>query len=176
MKKKNGFTLVELLAVIVVLALIMVIAIPSVLDTMASSRRSTFQEYITKVVTNTETLYTSDSSENGNIAGAGVYVYNIQNDLGYTTTGGYKGYVVVNAEDVDDPHFFVYLWDSNYMTLAWDVTASKMPAADDKTAIQSLNKESVAGLNEFEACKQSSLGGTANGDNCYNRQGYRIVQ
>ena len=29
MKKKNGFTLVELLAVIVILAIIMIIAIPS---------------------------------------------------------------------------------------------------------------------------------------------------
>ena len=32
MKKRNGFTLVELLAVIVVLAIIMIIAIPAVLD------------------------------------------------------------------------------------------------------------------------------------------------
>lgn len=176
MKKKNGFTLVELLAVIVVLAIILVLAVPSVLDTLASARRTTFQEYIEKIVMNTQTKYTSDSSDSGSIAGAGVYVYNIENDLGYTSTGDYKGYVVVNAEDVDEPHYFVYLWDSNYMTLAWDVTASKMPEPSDKTAIQSLNKESVAGLNEFEACKQSSLGTTSNGDNCYNRKGYKIVQ
>lgn len=175
MKKKNGFTLVELLAVIVVLAIIMVIAIPSVLETMANSRRSTFQLYIEKIVKDTTTQYTYDAN-GGAIAGTGIYVYNIEKDLGYTTVGDYKGYVVVNVENVDDPHYFVYLWDSNYMTLAWDVTASKMPKSDDKTAIQSLDKNSVAGMNEYEACKKSALGGTSVGDNCYNRQGYKIVQ
>lgn len=49
MKKKNGFTLVELLAVIVILAIIMIIAIPTVLETMASARRSSFAIYIEKL-------------------------------------------------------------------------------------------------------------------------------
>ena len=34
MKKKNGFTLVELLAVIVILAVILVIAVPKITDTI----------------------------------------------------------------------------------------------------------------------------------------------
>ena len=38
MKNKKGFTLVELLAVIVILAIIMIIAIPAVLQTMESAR------------------------------------------------------------------------------------------------------------------------------------------
>ena len=37
---KKGFTLVELLAVIVVLALIMVLTVPSVLTSMNSARQS----------------------------------------------------------------------------------------------------------------------------------------
>ena len=158
MKKKNGFTLVELLAVIVILAIIMIIAIPTVLETMASARRSSFAIYIEKVVKDTTTQYVYDSN-GGAIAGAGRYVY--------------KGYVVVNAEDVDNPHYIVYLWDSNYMTLSWDVTDQKMPKADDKTAIQSLDKTQVAGLNEYVACK---AGSSATVTNCYNRQGYKIVE
>lgn len=172
MKKKNGFTLVELLAVIVILAIIMIIAIPTVLETMASARRSSFAIYIEKVVKDTTTQYVYDSN-GGAIAGAGRYVYNIEKDLGYTSTGDYKGYVVVNAEDVDNPHYIVYLWDSNYMTLSWDVTDQKMPKADDKAAIQSLDKTQVAGLNEYVACK---AGSSATVTNCYNRQGYKIVE
>lgn len=172
MKKKNGFTLVELLAVIVVLAIIMVIAIPAVLETMASARRSSFALYIGKIVKDTRTQYTYDAN-GGAIAGSGRYVYNIEKDLGYDSVGDYKGYVVVNAENVDKPHFIVYLWDSNYMTLSWDVTDQKMPEASDKTAIQSLDKTQVANLNEYVACK---AGGSGTVDNCYNRQGYKIVE
>ena len=50
MKSKKGFTLVELLAVIVILGVIMIIAIPSVLNTLESSRKSTFSLYAKKVV------------------------------------------------------------------------------------------------------------------------------
>lgn len=42
---KKGFTLVELLAVIVVLALIMVFAVPSILTTMNSAKKKSFQMY-----------------------------------------------------------------------------------------------------------------------------------
>ena len=42
MKKKNGFTLVELLAVVVVLAIILAIAIPRVLKMIETSRKKAF--------------------------------------------------------------------------------------------------------------------------------------
>lgn len=43
MKKKNGFTLVELLAVIVILAIILVIAIPQIIKTIDAARLSAFR-------------------------------------------------------------------------------------------------------------------------------------
>ena len=43
MKKKNGFTLVELLAVIVILAIILVIAIPKITDTIKNSKIASFE-------------------------------------------------------------------------------------------------------------------------------------
>ena len=46
---KKGFTLVELLAVIVVLAIIMLLAIPNVLSVLNVSRRKAFVEFVDKV-------------------------------------------------------------------------------------------------------------------------------
>ena len=43
MKKKNGFTLVELLAVIVILAIILVIAVPKITDTIKNSKKASFE-------------------------------------------------------------------------------------------------------------------------------------
>lgn len=43
MKKKNGFTLVELLAVIVILAIILVIAIPQIIKTIDAARLGAFR-------------------------------------------------------------------------------------------------------------------------------------
>ena len=50
MKNKKGFTLVELLAVIVILALIMSIAIVSIGGVLNSSRRSTFKETAVSII------------------------------------------------------------------------------------------------------------------------------
>ena len=42
-EKKNGFTLVELLAVIVILAIILVIAVPKISDTIKNSKKASFE-------------------------------------------------------------------------------------------------------------------------------------
>ncbi len=42
MKKRNGFTLVELLAVIVILAIILVIAVPQITNTIKNARMGAF--------------------------------------------------------------------------------------------------------------------------------------
>ena len=52
MKKlnKKGFTLVELLAVIVVLAIIMVLTLPTIMNSMNSARQSTFLLYASRML------------------------------------------------------------------------------------------------------------------------------
>ena len=53
--KKNlnnkGFTLVELLAVIVVLVIIMLIAIPIILDSLDNAKRKSFETYTNRILT-----------------------------------------------------------------------------------------------------------------------------
>lgn len=162
MKKKNGFTLVELLAVIVVLALIMVIAIPSVLDAMNKARRSAFVEYAQKAINNTTTEYTFDAS--ATIPGVGIYVYDITQDLGNLHSGSYKGYVVVDATDVDKPRYILTMWDDNYQIVSFD-TSRGYPTTD--TAEITGVTQSTKNLTAIDAC--SAVSST---DPCYNRQGY----
>ena len=58
MKKKNGFTLVELLAVIVILAIILVIAVPQIMNTIDSAREGSMQSSVKMIAASAEREYT----------------------------------------------------------------------------------------------------------------------
>lgn len=57
MKKRNGFTLVELLAVIVILAIILVIAVPQIMKTIEDARRSSMESSAKMVAAAAEREY-----------------------------------------------------------------------------------------------------------------------
>lgn len=57
LKNKKGFTLVELLAVIVVLAIIILIAMPSVLSSMEKARKNSFAVEANEVIRSAQTAY-----------------------------------------------------------------------------------------------------------------------
>ena len=111
--KNKGFTLVELLAVIVILAIIMIIAIPAVLNTMDSARRKSFIEYANKVVLKAEEKYTLRGFDG--LPVNGVIVYDIVNDLDISNTGDYKGYVIVDATESNNKGFYIYLYDKTFL-------------------------------------------------------------
>ena len=97
MKKNKGFTLVELLAVIVILAIIMIIAIPAVLQTMNSARQKAFLEYGLKVYTKFQSKWIEDRDFGGvSIPSDAGIIYYTLDDLGYNSTGDYFGSVQVN--------------------------------------------------------------------------------
>ena len=127
---RKGFTLVELLAVIVILAIIMIIAIPAVLQTMNLARQKTFKEYITKVYTGAQTYQVAQAAAGVANKGASYtvvrttgdkstcYVYDIKN-IGLSSVGDYKGTVVIceNVTSVDaNSNVYIGLKDSNYST------------------------------------------------------------
>ena len=55
-EKKNGFTLVELLAVIVILAIVLVIAVPKVLDVIKDSKKATLESTAKMIASSAEKL------------------------------------------------------------------------------------------------------------------------
>ena len=94
LKKKHrvGFTLVEVLAVIVVLGIIMVLATPSVLSTIDVAKKKSFMAFVQKVATKGQAQYLIDSSTEEIIDYFAVeYVYDIETDLDLENIGTYKG-------------------------------------------------------------------------------------
>ena len=62
LKNKKGFTLVELLAVIVILAIILAIAIPSISGVISNAKKSSFDANVKLIIKNMEYKKLSDSS------------------------------------------------------------------------------------------------------------------
>ena len=133
---RKGFTLVELLAVIVILAIIMIIAIPSVLGTMTTARQKSFCEYVTKVYMAAENKYTAAQTlgtanignsysitMNDGTKDITVYLYDVKTDLGLENVGDYVGFVgvVKPSGSRTKPLFFVALHDSNYTLFSNEV-------------------------------------------------------
>ncbi len=63
--KKRGFTLIEFLAVVILLAAIIMILIPTILDIAQKWRKSTFKDSIYGIVESTKILYTESMLEGG---------------------------------------------------------------------------------------------------------------
>ena len=155
---RKGFTLVELLAVIVILAIIMIIAIPSVLDTMEVAKKKSLEEYAEKVKNVGEQKYLVQKEFEGLTApGAAdvyIYLYDVKDDLDLTNTGNYKGLFVMfkfsgsffekakvkdEAEieiEPNKPYFGVILEDDAYLLMYMSQTNNNL----DEAAIVSLDE------------------------------------
>lgn len=130
MKNRKGFTLVELLAVIVILAIIMIIAIPSVLTTIETANRKTMLEYNQKVLLALERKYMEDKNF-GNIKRTGGnyhYVYDIKKDLDLTSTGGFFGFADVRTSN-GKMYYDIFLANDNYVL--YSSSDSHEPTVDD---------------------------------------------
>ena len=112
---KKGFTLVELLAVIVVLAIIMIIAIPSVMGTMNDAQRGTFKIFSEKVLNKAQESYQSDVLLGVNTRKKTYgHCYSLKADLEMGTSSNYEGYVVVTLDAKLKPTFYLTLSDNSF--------------------------------------------------------------
>ena len=75
--KRLGFTLVELLAVIVVLTVILVIAVPKMVEVLYSYKKNVFINNSNAIVSHVKKLY---QNENIGSLNSQVLIYNIEND------------------------------------------------------------------------------------------------
>ncbi|MDD4036332.1 MAG: type II secretion system protein [Bacilli bacterium] len=116
--KKKGFTLVELLAVIVILAVILVIAVPNVLSIINKSRNDSFLSTAKMVVSAARLKASTDSTyvPANNLGAIGILmtdldVENIQRDVDGGTYGA-NSYVYVVKDDTGQIHYYITLQGS----------------------------------------------------------------
>ena len=103
LKKKKGFTLVELLAVIIIIGIIMVLAVPSVMSTVESARKKSFLEYVDKIFSVGKSKWLLYSSKAYPQPGQlNYYMFDLEEDLGLDNLGDYKGIFIVMECDNDE--------------------------------------------------------------------------
>lgn len=152
MKNKKGFTLVELLAVIVILAVIILIAINAVLPQMAKARKNGFADEVMNYAKAAETRYVAENAEDdadvtpGNITTGICYTLkDLHGEYVSKNDGSYEGIVVIkkrgNTNLFDK---YVYLASNKYV---FNSTATGV-TLNDETA---LGKISGSKVNEGNA-------------------------
>ncbi len=100
---KKGFTLVELLAVLVLLALIAIITVPNILRTTSSTEKKAFTESIKGVLRGVDEYYASiiegfplESCPVNNVDGC-LSVTNIPSAAEIENLEGFTGYIINNG-------------------------------------------------------------------------------
>lgn len=120
---KKGFTLVELLAVIVILAVLITLSIPLSSRAINEVRKSAFSKYAEKLYTSSITQFESDANNDLSLS---YYckVYDIK-DIGIDNVGNYQGYVVVKPS-TDSKKVYITYRDNKFYLLHYDYSEGKV--------------------------------------------------
>lgn len=145
---KKGFTLVELLAVIVVLALIMILAVPQILTVMNDSKKKVFQQYAARLLESASGVYDAKALLGEKIPTKYNNMYCLKPvDMGITATGNYKAVVVIDpnlvgANGLNLTTYYIYMTDGTYAynnTLASDVQTYTSKISISQSDIDAVN-------------------------------------
>ncbi len=141
LKNKKGFTLVELLAVIVVLAIIILIAMPAVLSSMEKARKNSFAVEANEVIRAAQTAY-ADAVMNGKASGNNVCIpYNyLKNGFLEKHDDNYNGSVLITINPTSgQASYKIYLSNSNYT-----VDSSKNTPDIDSSKVNQVTSSTTA--------------------------------
>ena len=102
LKNKKGFTLVELLAVIVVLAIIILVAMPAVMSAMDKARRNSLINEANEIVKIAQSAYSEETMDaTAGVVGGEAYCYSIGwlKEKGYLekNLSNYSGGILLNV-------------------------------------------------------------------------------
>ena len=154
--KEKGFTLVELLAVIVILAIIMLIAIPAVLNSLEGARRRTFMSFADKSVSLSYKQLIEDVDLNGSINTSSCVIYNIKTDLGLSNTGSFEGWVLINSE-TEDAYITLFNKELALVAYHYSDSTSKMEASIvNKSSVdpEELTSEYLCNHSDCSSCSE----------------------
>ena len=124
---RKGLTLVELIAVIVIIAILMTIAVPASVELINGSKKSAFNSYIDKLRTDVQSRYESDLSQNPEIIRQCI-IYNIKTELGLADTGEMEGYIVVTPT-INGAKYYFNVHNDRFMVVNFNYDTEKLENA-----------------------------------------------
>jgi len=149
-KNQKGFTLVELLAVIVILAVIILIAVNAIIPQMNKARKNAFIDEVAVYAQAAEKAYVANQIDEGTtptcypVTGSGTNVLN--GNYVKKADDAYKGKVVLDA---DGNLSAIYLTNGKYMIVKASGATAK-PASSD--VVNHIASGTGAWASSYESC------------------------
>lgn len=148
-KQSKGFTLVELLAVIVILAVIILIAINAVLPQMTKARKNSFADEVMNYAKAAETKYVADSAQETDdeeediTKGVCYTLEELNGEYVSKNDSNYSGIVIIkqNAQKTTLFDKFVYIANKKY-------NYSSTNSSEELTGAKALKKISNVNIND----------------------------
>lgn len=145
-RKRFGFTLVELIGVIVIIAILITIATPPILEVINGSKKSAFNSYVDKLRMDIITRYESDTTEDPNLKRY-CLVYDITKDLDLAYTDEYEGFIVV-VPSVNEPKYYFNIHNSRFMVVNFNYETDTFDRAT-KRYVSTGSKGFVSNIDEY---------------------------
>lgn len=136
-------------------------------STMESAKMEVFGNTINRIIHDTRNLHQTNSVST--IHNPGVYIYDIKMDLDYRGLDKYKGYIVADDSNLDNPKYIAYLHDEDFYISGFTVTNSYDYPETMELRHYDFGKYNPIDYGEKEIC---SLYGKSI---CYNSKGESII-
>lgn len=155
MKKNNkGFTLIEIIAVIVIIGVIFIIAVPAVSSYILDSRKTTYSttisSYMETIMGEYEMRSFGDYVDENEIMLVPIKLITLEKgDSNSSPFGEYvynQSYVVISSNEYDYNYYANFLDDSGY-----GVSNVKMELINDKSIVK-VNANTIPILNSYATC------------------------
>ena len=147
MKNQKGFTLVELLAVIVILAVVILIAVTAVIPRMNDARKGAFADEAMEYIKGAQEAYVESQMEGASgttcFTVAWLNKYKIDKK-----ESGYTGFVEISTEAATEGQGTAYIKNSKYMVDGESGTISK---SDVAAVASSFSKSQPSGCQDVSA-------------------------
>lgn len=92
-----GFTLIELMIVVVIVAILLIVAIPTYLNQMRESRRTEARNYLVELASREERYYATQNAYTGTASNLGYAGFGSGNPVG-------SGYYYISTPTIPDPN------------------------------------------------------------------------
>ena len=151
---RKGFTLIEIIAVVIIIGIIFTIAVPMVssyiLDSRKTSYYGTISAYVETIKSEYDMMEFGDYLDDSEIMIVPISLIKLESGDSDSTPFGYydynKSYVVITSSIYTNQYYANFLDDANYGVSNLNIDSIS------KGSITSINSNDIMGLNSFISC------------------------